>query len=171
MPTNMTRRACISVFIGRCYWWMPVQLVKVPRGCCRSYTKPKHSSTKRITLTSLSIPHGIGSTSLTSSALDGDLEVRVTDTVVSRKGVGAAESLLLCAKVAPRLFFVPVVNTILMPSKIVGPRKTSVAGLSGARADFIATARPRLPAFEGVWTIGGCNRGTLSIARSGCSAT
>lgn len=50
------------------------------------------------------ISHGLGNTSLTFLALDSEFVVSVADTVVSRKGVGAAKSVLLCAKVAPRAF-------------------------------------------------------------------
>ena len=93
----------------------------------RSYVSASKSLSKpfsnHIILTPINmlIPrsYGLGSTSLTSSALDSEFGVRVADTVVSRKGVGAAKGLLLYAKIALNPFLVRM-DAILMASEIVG---------------------------------------------------
>jgi hypothetical protein len=63
----------------------------------------------------------------------------MADPVVSSQGIRPAESLLLRAKVAANLLLSGIVDGVLVPGKIVGPREYCIAGLSSARVDSVAT--------------------------------
>lgn len=83
----------------------------------------------------VSLPVRLSSTA--SSVLAGELNIRVTNSVVSRKRIGATECLLLGTQVAVHLLLLGVVNGILVPGQIVGPREDGIARLASAWVDAV----------------------------------
>lgn len=69
--------------------------------------------------------------------LAGELNIRVTNSVVSRKRISATERLLLGTQVAVHLLLLGVVDGILVPGQIVGPREDGIAGLASAWVDAV----------------------------------
>lgn len=75
--------------------------------------------------------------STASSVLAGELNIRVTNSVVSRKRISATECLLLGTQVAVHLLLLGIVNGILVPGQVVGPREDGIAGLASAWVDAV----------------------------------
>ena len=63
---------------------------------------------------------------------------------VPRQSVAAREEFFFLAERASRLLLADVVDRILVPREIVGPREDGVARLSGPGVDALALVRPRL---------------------------
>lgn len=68
--------------------------------------------------------------------------------VVSCECVCTAKRLLLIAEIAPYLLFACVVDRVLVPREIVGPRENSVTRLASTRVDAVAFVRTSLAAEE-----------------------
>lgn len=85
------------------------------------------------------------------AVLAGEFQVRVADTVVSGKRIGAAECLLLGAHIAPDLFLPCIVDGTLVSGQIVGSRENRVARLASARVDALAFVRSCLRVQQGAW--------------------
>jgi hypothetical protein len=63
---------------------------------------------------------------------------------VARECVVARKRLFLDAQCAAHLLLARVVDRVLVPGQVVGPREDGVAGLAGRGVDALALVRPRL---------------------------
>ena len=79
-----------------------------------------------------------------SAVLAMEFDIRMAHTVVSSEGVGAAKRLLVRAQIAPYLLLPRVVNRVLVPGEVIGPREDGIAWLSRARVDTVAPVRTGL---------------------------
>jgi len=68
----------------------------------------------------------------------GELNLRVTHTIVPRESIGAAERLLVGAEIATHLLLPCIVYSILVTGEVVGSREDSTAWFPGAWIDAIA---------------------------------
>jgi hypothetical protein len=69
--------------------------------------------------------------------------------VVPSKRVGAAETFLLRAHIAPDLLLPCVMDGVLVSGEVVGPREHRAARLASSRVDALALVRSRLRVQEG----------------------
>lgn len=65
-------------------------------------------------------------------------------TIVPGECISATERFLNCAKIALDFVLSLIVDSVLVPSQIVGTRKDGVARLASARVDAVATVRTSL---------------------------
>jgi len=72
-----------------------------------------------------------------SSVLARELNIRVTDSVVSGQCIGATECLLFGTQIAVHLLLLGVVDGILVPCQVVRPRKDGIARLARAWVDAV----------------------------------
>lgn len=86
----------------------------------------------------------LGSKTSTTPVLAGEFDIGMADTIMPSESICAAESLLISAEIASHLLLARIVDGILMPSEVVGPREDGVAGLAGARVDTVALVWSRL---------------------------
>jgi hypothetical protein len=67
-----------------------------------------------------------------SSSSSQEVDLRMHDSHMSRQRI-VPRNVFLRAKVTPDLLLTGVVDRVLVPGEIVGPRKDGVAGLAGRR--------------------------------------
>lgn len=79
-----------------------------------------------------------------TTMLPGKLDVGMANSIVSRKRIRAAKSLLLSTQIAPNLLLAAIVDRVLVPCKVVGSREDGVAGLACTRVDAVALVGPVL---------------------------
>lgn len=75
--------------------------------------------------------------STASSVLARELNIRVTDSVVSRQRIGATKCLLFCTQIAVHLLLLSVVDRILVPCQVVRTREDGIARLARAWVDAV----------------------------------
>jgi len=90
----------------------------------------------------ISLPNRLSSTA--SSVLARELNIRVTNSVVSRKRISATKRLLLRTQIAVHLLLLGVVDRILVSCQVVRPREDGIARLARAWVDAVTTVRSGL---------------------------